>query len=139
MTYNPSDHPRAPKGTPAGGQFTNKAGVGSDSDLQSFNNLFDYQHKNMVVCTSADGSEYYVDISQQRADFASQHPNLTAVVDNWQDYTFDQLRALNFGLEHGYDMRPVADPTQYSFETINAYTQALQDGANPAQVAYIAI
>lgn len=33
MTYNPSDHPRNPKGTPQGGQFTNKAGVGVDDDL----------------------------------------------------------------------------------------------------------
>lgn len=33
MSYNPSDHPRAPKGTPNGGQFTNKAGVGVDDDL----------------------------------------------------------------------------------------------------------
>lgn len=33
MAYNPTDHPRAPKGTPQGGQFTQKAGVGVDDDL----------------------------------------------------------------------------------------------------------
>lgn len=33
MVYNPSDHPRAPKGTPQGGQFTAKPGVGGDNDL----------------------------------------------------------------------------------------------------------
>lgn len=33
MSYNASDHPRAPKGTPQGGQFTQKAGVGVDDDL----------------------------------------------------------------------------------------------------------
>lgn len=138
MTYNPSDHPRNPAGTPAGGQFAQKAGVGVDDDLAPFNNLFDYQHKDMVLCAALDGSEYYADVSQERADFASQHPHLTALVGNWQDYTFDQLRALNYGIEQGYNMEPVANPTQVSFETINAYTKALSDGANPTQVAYIA-
>lgn len=33
MAYNPTDHPRAPKGTPQGGQFTQKAGVGVDDDI----------------------------------------------------------------------------------------------------------
>lgn len=31
--YQEPDHPRAPKGTPQGGQFTVKAGVGTDEDL----------------------------------------------------------------------------------------------------------
>lgn len=35
MTYNPTDHPRAPKGTPNGGQFTVKPGVGVDNDLET--------------------------------------------------------------------------------------------------------
>lgn len=35
MAYNPSDHPRRPKGTPTGGQFASKAGVGSDNDLET--------------------------------------------------------------------------------------------------------
>lgn len=33
MAYNPFDHPRNPKGTPQGGQFTTKPGVGVDDDL----------------------------------------------------------------------------------------------------------
>lgn len=32
--YHASDHPRNPKGTPQGGQFAPKTGVGTDQDLQ---------------------------------------------------------------------------------------------------------
>lgn len=37
MSYNPNDHPRNPKGTPQGGQFTTKPGVGGDDDLTTPN------------------------------------------------------------------------------------------------------
>lgn len=52
MSYNPSDHPRNPKGTPQGGQFTNKPGVGIDDDLTE-------PVEGGRVTVDADGTEYY--------------------------------------------------------------------------------
>ena len=47
MTYRSSDHPRAPKGTPNGGQFTQKAGVGIDDDLLSISPYDQYSNEEL--------------------------------------------------------------------------------------------
>lgn len=52
MSYSPSDHPRNPKGTPQGGQFTNKPGVGIDDDLTE-------PVEGGRVTVDADGTEHY--------------------------------------------------------------------------------
>lgn len=50
--FTSSDHPRAPKGTPAGGQFTCKAGVGVDDDLTEKVN-------DGYITVTSDGVEHY--------------------------------------------------------------------------------
>lgn len=59
--YHASDHPRNPKGTPTGGQFAPKTGVGTDQDLQFGEVLpeteqrmpFDWAHVNQRPVQSA--------------------------------------------------------------------------------------
>lgn len=48
MTYNPTEHPRAPKGTPQGGQFTQKTGVGIDDDLPSISPYDQYSNEALI-------------------------------------------------------------------------------------------
>lgn len=61
MSYNASDHPRAPKGTPQGGQFTQKPGVGVDDDINvsEDTSLLDFQPASnlhtSIRATSHDG------------------------------------------------------------------------------------
>ena len=59
--YNATEHPRAPKGTPTGGQFTNKTGVGVDDDLEPVSLYGQYSDNELQTILSdpeTDGAKY---------------------------------------------------------------------------------
>lgn len=61
MAYHASDHPRNPKGTPSGGQFAPKAGVGGDDDLEPVSPYEQYSDddlKSILSTPEANSPEY---------------------------------------------------------------------------------
>lgn len=79
MTYRSSDHPRAPKGTPQGGQFTQKAGVGIDDDLEQVTPYSQYSDNELKTMLSQDesNSPQYDDMRTELCQRALQTQPLT--------------------------------------------------------------
>lgn len=70
MSYQASDHPRAPKGTPQGGQFTQKAGVGIDDDLTpNYTHLSDEAIIEILNTPKAHSAEY----DDMRTELCARH------------------------------------------------------------------
>lgn len=136
MSYNPTEHPRAPKGTPQGGQFTNKPGVGVDNDLTENEST---ERKYYAYILDFDGApDKAVDITEERKQFlASCSPEFRDFLNDEQEYNIDQLRIMRYGFDQGYDMSPVNHPEQFEFYDMCLYVLACQDGRRPERIAKV--
>lgn len=79
MSYNASNHPRAPKGTPQGEQFTQKPGVGVDDDLEPIDPYNQYSNEELkhILSQDASSSPQYDDMRTELCQRALQTQSLT--------------------------------------------------------------